>query len=218
MVHDYKFVDVPEIFDIYKEVVAHARELGYLEGAETPPLYWIQNKTHPYGCCNWTIQRTEERNYYNSTGVKAIVRGIFINEMFRNASEKIIRTILVHEVAHMCSVTKYGPKWGKGHCDYFYAIGDKLGYKWGIKVTRGADDETCKEFEQEYAKQKGFKVYDKLYQISLGSVYLRTRTVFNKAIADKYVDTDVSYRRQYFYTTKDARDKKAKEFTDRGFW
>lgn len=217
MARDCEFVDVPEIFDIYTEVVAHARELGYLEGVETPPLYWLKNSMKTFGKCQWTQFKTYKRTYYNNSGYDATITKIMINVGFRKASAEAIRTILVHEVTHACAVAKYGPKWGGGHNNYFYAIGRKLGLKWSIDVKRLANKDTRNEFYQYLVSQKGMKMYDKIYRVACGKKYCRTWIHHDRPVDPRYVDTGIPYRNQYFYSTHEAAMAKRKELADRGW-
>lgn len=103
-----------KILEIYKEVLNEAERLGY--NTKSPALFTYKSSR------NWGTCRT--------------VRGISyigLNEVFKQDPEKC-RSVLVHELAHALSPQDHhGNKWR--------SIGDNIGSKWGIKMSRCGSSE-----------------------------------------------------------------------------
>lgn len=119
--------------ELYTQVINKAKELGYLEGYQAPPLYWVQRK-NTMGLCSYKFIGVKQ-NRYGHTERLYTSDGIALNIIYKNLSPQECLNTLVHEVTHFCAVTKYGRE-GSGHNYYFYLVGDKLGNAFNTKIER----------------------------------------------------------------------------------
>lgn len=103
-----------EILKIYKEVINEAERLGY--NTKSPALFMYKST------CRWGTCRTVRGTSY-----------IGLNEVFLNDPEKS-RDTLIHELAHSLV-----PK--DGHGSKWHSIGDNIGKKWSIEMSRCSSDE-----------------------------------------------------------------------------
>lgn len=103
-----------EVLNVYQEVLAHAKELRLNVG--NPKLYTFKS-THNFGRC--------------ITNIHGSVIGL--NEEFLKNPIKC-RETCIHELAHAIVP--------KSHHDWRWEeIGNKIGAKWGIKVSRLSSEE-----------------------------------------------------------------------------
>lgn len=118
----WKLCKDEKINKIYDEVYEEARSLGLLSSHDHKRPLYIHKSVRTWGLCRWY---KEAVNRYDCA--------VCLNEKIILAkSYDAARKVLVHEIAHIAAP-------GKHHCDIWYAAGNKLGKKWGIKVQRTDD-------------------------------------------------------------------------------
>ena len=106
--------DSSEHIKLYEGIIHKVQEMGYLEGANIPPLYWLKNNKS-FGKCSYLVL---PNNNWTSDGIS-------LHIAYRNLPVQDALETLVHEVVHFCATYKYG-RAGKGHGYYFHMIADKF--------------------------------------------------------------------------------------------
>lgn len=199
MIKDKRPIMDKRILNIYTDIVSCAVEIGYIVGAEVPPLCWLEGSHRAYGKCV-TCQEDDE----------IVVRRICLNVGFEHSPEEIVRTILTHEVAHLCAARKYGTD-GCGHGRYFHEVGDRLGQACGVTVRTHDQFHTDPSFAK-YLDSLGWKYYPKLFIISEGRMFIRAYARRNVVVPLGYVNSGTPYRRRWFFTDKESWDAKWREY------
>lgn len=124
----WKLCASKEHIELYHNIIDKARELGYIEGENTPPLYIFRKSVRTFGKCSYKIY---SESYLSMKKITS--DGIAISEGFLSLPVEKATETLVHEVAHFCSACKYG-KQGVGHNYYFKEIGNRIGQYFNVRV------------------------------------------------------------------------------------
>jgi predicted SprT family Zn-dependent metalloprotease len=111
-----------QFIKIYDEVYEEAQNLGLLgKHKKKHPLY-IRSSVKTWGQCRWRYEGNDQYDCAISINDKIVIA----------KSLDAARKVIVHEIAHIAAP-------GEHHNDVWYAAGNKLGKKWGIKVQRTDD-------------------------------------------------------------------------------
>lgn len=121
-----------EHLELYHKIIEKAHELGYLAGAQTPPLYVFKKSKKSLGKCSYRSYYCYD-SYWGHNVRKFTSDGVAISEGFLTLSVEKATATIVHEVAHFCSAYKYGAK-GLHHCGYFHYIGNHLGRCFNVVI------------------------------------------------------------------------------------
>ena len=117
----WKAVTSGRVFDLYREVVSCAQDLG-LWGNQAPPPLYTRKSASSFGSCF---------NRKNSKGEEEIA--LVLNELLLGYSDDQIREVIVHEFAHAICI-------GHHHDSYWKKTANAIGKKWGYKITPRCKD------------------------------------------------------------------------------
>lgn len=135
----WKLCTSKEHLELYHKIIDKAHELGYLKGAQTPPLYVFKKSVRSLGKCSYKGFSCYD-SYWGHNVKKVISDGIAISEGFLNLPVDKSTATLVHEVAHFCSGYEYGRQ-GTYHNGYFHYIGNHIGRCFNVRVETYTTDE-----------------------------------------------------------------------------
>lgn len=170
----WKICASKEHIELYYKIINKARELGYLKGAETPPLYTCKQSTRALGWCSYKIVYGVPYTYSKSI----TSNGICISEGFLSLEASKATETLVHEIAHFCSAWKYGED-GVHHNARFRSIGNHIGWFFDVEIdTHTTNHEIANSVLKKRVETKTLYKYE-LYCPVCGKVFNQYKTECN---------------------------------------
>lgn len=150
----WKAVNSSRLYELYIEVMTHAKAIGYWKLAAFPPLY-TRKTVRAFGSCF-----DKKIN-----GVTEIA--IVMNEMLLAFSDDQIREVIVHEVAHAVCI-------GHHHDAVWKRTANAIGKKWGYKIERQCQDRELNDAIYKLKEKRSPHKYE-LYCPVCGKTYKYSR-------------------------------------------